>query len=118
MVLKSVDPEYFIPHVDLTKVAEYTAEAAENAVFGQLEVGVGTSPGAGDAQHLARLMGRGRAMEAILGADDFDASTAERYGWINRALPDSELDAFVSRLAPAHRLVPRRRRSHRQTGPQ
>ena len=149
MVLESADPEYFIPHVDLTKVAEYTAEAAkaggpgdaslgmlwhklselpvvtiakirgrargagselalacdmrfaaaENAVFGQLEVGVGTPPGAGGVQHLARLMGRGRAMEAILGADDFDASTAERYGWINRALPDAELDAFVSRLA-------------------
>ena len=38
-------------------------------------------------------------MEAILGADDFDAETAERYGWINRALPDAELDAFVARLA-------------------
>jgi enoyl-CoA hydratase/carnithine racemase len=149
MVLESADPEYFIPHVDLTKVAEYTAEAAkaggpgdaslgmlwhklselpvvtiakirgrargagselalacdmrfaaaENAVFGQLEVGVGTPPGAGGVQHLARLMGRGRAMEVILGADDFDAGTAERYGWINRALPDAELDAFVSRLA-------------------
>jgi enoyl-CoA hydratase/carnithine racemase len=50
-------------------------------------------------QHLARLLGRGRAMEAILGADDFDAATAERYGWVNRALPDAELDAFVARLA-------------------
>ena len=48
---------------------------------------------------LARLLGRGRAMEAILGADDFDAGTAERYGWINRALPDAELDAFCARLA-------------------
>jgi enoyl-CoA hydratase/carnithine racemase len=50
-------------------------------------------------QHLARLLGRGRAMEAILGADDFDAETAERYGWINRALPDADLDEFVARLA-------------------
>jgi enoyl-CoA hydratase/carnithine racemase len=148
-VFESADPEYFIPHVDLTKVAEYTAEAAraggpgdeslgmlwhklselpvvtiakvrgrargagselalacdmrfaatENAIFGQIEVGAGTMPGAGGVQHLARLLGRGRAMEAILGADDFDAGTAERYGWINRALPDADLDAFVDRLA-------------------
>jgi enoyl-CoA hydratase/carnithine racemase len=50
-------------------------------------------------QHLARLLGRGRDMEAILGADDFDAEHAERYGWIDRALPDAELDAFLARLA-------------------
>ena len=56
-------------------------------------------PGRGWMQHLGRLLGRGRAMEAILGADDFDAEQAERYGWINRALPDAELDAFVARLA-------------------
>jgi enoyl-CoA hydratase/carnithine racemase len=73
--------------------------ARENAVLGQIEVGVGTTPGAGGVQHLGRLLGRGRAMEAILGADDFDAETAERYGWINRALPDAHLDAFVARLA-------------------
>jgi len=149
VVLESADPEYFVPHVDLTKVAEYTAEAAkaggpgdaslgmlwhklsevpvvtiakirgrargagselalacdmrfaarETAVFGQIEAGVGAAPGAGGVQHLARLLGRGRAMEVILGADDFDAGQAERYGWINRALPDAELDAFVARLA-------------------
>lgn len=149
VVLESADPEYFVAHVDLTKVAEYTAEAAraggpddaslgmvwhklselpvvtiaklrgrargagselalacdmrfaarENAVLGQPEVGFGVLPGAGGVQHLARLLGRGRAMEAILGAADFDADEAERYGWINRALPDAELDAFVARLA-------------------
>jgi enoyl-CoA hydratase/carnithine racemase len=149
MVLESADPEYFVPHVDLTKVAEYTAEAAkaggpddaslgmlwhklselpvvsiaklrgrargagselalacdmrfaarENAILGQIEVGVGATPGAGGVQHLARLLGRSRAMEAILGADDFGAEVAERYGWINRALPDADLDAFVARLA-------------------
>jgi enoyl-CoA hydratase/carnithine racemase len=149
MVLESADPDYFVPHVDLTKVAEYTAEAAkaggpedaslgmlwrklselpvvsiakirgrargagselalacdmrfaarENAILGQIEVGAGTTPGAGGVQHLARLLGRGRAMEAILGADDFGAEVAERYGWINRALPDADLDAFVARLA-------------------
>ena len=70
-----------------------------NAIFGQIEAGVGALPGAGGVQHLARLLGRGRAMEVILGADDFGAETAERYGWINRALPDADLDAFVARLA-------------------
>jgi enoyl-CoA hydratase/carnithine racemase len=149
MVLESADPDYFVPHVDLTKVAEYTAEAAkaggpddaslgmlwhklselpavsiakirgrargagselalacdmrfaarENAILGQIEVGVGATPGAGGIQHLSRLLGRGRAMEAILSADDFSAEQAERYGWINRALPDADLDAFVARLA-------------------
>ena len=149
MVLESADPEYFVPHVDLTKVAEYTAEAAkaggpddaslgmlwhklselpvvtiaklrgrargagselalacdmrfaarENAVLGQPEIGFGAPPGAGGVQHLGRLLGRGRAMEVILGAGDFDADVAERYGWVNRALPDAELDAFVARLA-------------------
>ena len=149
VVLASADPEYFVPHVDLTKVAEYTAEAAkaggpgdaslgmlwrqlselpvvtiakirgrargagselalacdmrfaarENAILGQIEAGVGALPGAGGVQHLARLLGRGRAMEAILGAGDFDAELAERYGWINRAVPDAELDEFVARLA-------------------
>ena len=149
MVLESADPDYFVPHVDLTKVAEYTAEAAkaggpddaslgmlwhklselpvvtiakirgrargagselalacdmrfaarENAILGQIEVGAGTTPGAGGVQHLARLLGRGRAMEAILGADDFNGEQAERYGWVDRALPDAELDAFVARLA-------------------
>jgi enoyl-CoA hydratase/carnithine racemase len=53
----------------------------------------------GGVQHLARLLGRGRAMEVILGAADFGADEAERYGWVNRALPDAELDAFVARLA-------------------
>jgi enoyl-CoA hydratase/carnithine racemase len=63
------------------------------------KLSVGTTPGAGGVQHLAWLLGRGRAVEAILGADDFDAEQAERYGWINRALPDADLDAFVARLA-------------------
>ena len=56
-------------------------------------------PGAGGVQHLARLLGRGRATEAILGVGHFSAEVAERYGWVNRALPDTELDAFVARLA-------------------
>jgi enoyl-CoA hydratase/carnithine racemase len=73
--------------------------ASDRAVFGQPEVGVGAVPGAGAMQHLTRLMGRGRALEALIGADDFTADLAERYGWINRALPDDELPAFISALA-------------------
>ncbi|WP_326844143.1 enoyl-CoA hydratase/isomerase family protein (plasmid) [Streptomyces sp. NBC_01558] len=71
----------------------------ERAIFGQFEAGTGALPGAGGVQHLARRLGRTRAIEAIVSADDFDADTAERYGWINRALPDAELDGFVERLA-------------------
>jgi enoyl-CoA hydratase/carnithine racemase len=73
--------------------------ARENAILGQPEVGFGALPGAGGLQHLGRLLGRGRAMEVVLGAGDFDADEAERYGWINRALPDAELDEFVAHLA-------------------
>ena len=71
----------------------------ENAVLGQPEVGVGITPGGGAPERLPLLVGRGRALEIIAGADDFDADTAERYGWVNRALPDAELDAYVDRLA-------------------
>jgi enoyl-CoA hydratase/carnithine racemase len=71
----------------------------EKAIFGQPEVAGGVLPGGGANERLPRLMGRGRALEVILGSDDFDAETAERYGWINRCLPDSELDAFVDQLA-------------------
>jgi len=71
----------------------------ERAIFGQPEVGVGLVPGGGSMERLSQLAGRARALEIVLGADDFDAATAERYGWINRALPDAELDAFVVKLA-------------------
>ncbi|MGW7672693.1 enoyl-CoA hydratase/isomerase family protein [Streptomyces sp. NPDC054775] len=149
VVFESADPDFFFPHVDMTKVPEYTAEAAkaggpgdaslgmlfrklsetravtvvklrgrargagsefalacdmrfaskENAVLGQPEVGIGAPPGAGALQHLSRLLGRGRALEAILTSADFDSELAERYGWINRAVPDGELDEFVAKTA-------------------
>jgi enoyl-CoA hydratase/carnithine racemase len=161
VVFDSADHDFLFPHVDVTKVAEYTAEAAkaggpgdaslgmlfrrlsqapvvtitklrgraraagsefalacdmrfasrEQAIIGQPEVGLGAAPGAGGIQHLTRLLGRGRALEVILSADDFDADLAERYGWINRAVPDAELDSFVERLAqriagfPAEALI-------------
>ena len=59
--------------------------ARESAIFSQPEQGFGLLPGAGGIQHLTRLMGRARALEVILSADDYDAELAERYGWINRA---------------------------------
>ena len=71
----------------------------EKAIFGQPEVGAGLLPGGGAVEHLPQMLGRARALEVLLGSEDFDAPTAERYGWINRALPDAELDGFVDRLA-------------------
>jgi enoyl-CoA hydratase/carnithine racemase len=151
LVFKSADPDYFISHVDLTKVAEYRAEAAkltgeasiallfrhlsasrlvtiaqiegrvraggsefvlacdmrfaarESAIFGQFEPAFGQLPGGGAAQHLTRLMGRARALEVMLSAEDYDAELADRYGWINRALPAEQLGDFVSSLA--HRIA-------------
>ena len=151
LVFRSTDPDYFISHVDVTRIAAYREEAArltgeasiallfrylsesrlvsiaqiegrargagsefvlacdmrfaarESAVFGQLEPAFGLLPGGGAAQHLARLMGRARALEVMLSAQDYDADLAERYGWINRALPADELDAFVRSLA--HRIA-------------
>lgn len=67
----------------------------ENAYFGQPEVGIGILPGGGGTEHLPRLLGRDRALEAILTSSDYDAAQAERWGWVTRALPDAELDAFV-----------------------
>jgi len=73
--------------------------SAEKAILGQFEVGVGAVPGGNPMVRLAGLMGRGRALEVILGADDFPGSLAERYGYVNRAVPDAELDTFVDRFA-------------------
>jgi enoyl-CoA hydratase/carnithine racemase len=151
LVFKSADPDYFISHVDVTRIKEYRQEAAkltgeasiallfrhlsvsrlvtiaqiegrvrgagsefvlacdmrfaarESAIFGQLEQAFGTIPGGGGVQHLVRLMGRARALEVMLSAEDYDAELAERYGWINRALPASALGDFVRSLA--HRIA-------------
>ena len=147
LVFKSGDPDYFISHVDVTRIKENRAAAAklagdesigqmlrylsasrlvsiaqiegrvrgvgsefvlacdmrfaarESAIFGQFEPSFGVIPGAGGAQHLTRLMGRGRALEVMLSAQDYDADLAERYGWINRAPPAAELNDFVRSLA-------------------
>ncbi len=71
----------------------------QNAVFGNPEVGVGLVPGGGALEWLPRLVGRSRALEFVLSADDFDADIAERYGWVNRTLDDADLDSFVDTLA-------------------
>jgi enoyl-CoA hydratase/carnithine racemase len=151
LVFKSADPDYFISHVDVTRIKEYREEAAkltgeasiammfrylsasrlvtiaqiegrvrgagsefalacdmrfaarESAIFGQPEQALGAIPGAGGVQHLVRLMGRGRALEVLLSSEDYDADLAERYGWINRAVPADSLDDFVRSLA--HRIA-------------
>ncbi|RYZ26323.1 MAG: enoyl-CoA hydratase/isomerase family protein, partial [Sphingobacteriales bacterium] len=73
--------------------------ASEKAIFGQVEVGVATIPGGGSMEFLPLLIGRARALEMIIGANDMDAVTAERYGLINRLIPDNQLDEFVFGLA-------------------
>jgi enoyl-CoA hydratase/carnithine racemase len=85
--------------------------AVGKAVFGQPEVAVGLVPGGGSTQRLPRLIGRGRALEVLLGCNDFSAEQAEYYGYINRALPADELTPFVEKLAhriasfPAHTIA-------------
>jgi enoyl-CoA hydratase/carnithine racemase len=151
LVFRSADPDYFIPHVDVTRIGEYREAAArlsgepslgllfrylsvsrlmtiaqiegrvrgagsefalacdmryaalETAIFAQPEAGFGLIPGAGGIQHLTRLMGRARALEAIISGADYNAELAERYGWINRALPANTLGSFVDALA--HRIA-------------
>jgi enoyl-CoA hydratase/carnithine racemase len=71
----------------------------ENALLCQPEVGVGIVPAGGGLERLSRLVGIARGLEIIASSDDYDAATAERYGWINRAVLDRELDAFVDALA-------------------
>jgi len=71
----------------------------EKATLCQIELGTGIVPGGGGLERLPALIGRSRAIEVIAGAQEFDADTAERYGWINRAIADSELDTFVDNFA-------------------
>jgi enoyl-CoA hydratase/carnithine racemase len=73
--------------------------ALERAVLAQPEVAVGIIPGGSGTQRLHRLVGRGRALEVVLGCDDIDAETAERWGYVNRALPSDQLRPFVDALA-------------------
>jgi enoyl-CoA hydratase/carnithine racemase len=73
--------------------------AGDNAILGQFEVGTGIVPGGGTIARLPRLIGRGRALEVLLVADDIDAALAERYGYVNRVVPDDQLDEETDRIA-------------------
>jgi enoyl-CoA hydratase/carnithine racemase len=84
---------------ELALACDMRFASREKAILSQWEVGAGIVPGGGPMARLPRLMGRGRALEVLLGADDIPGDLAERYGYVNRSLPDSDLDAFVESLA-------------------
>src|SRR6478752_6667899 len=84
---------------ELALASDMRFASREGAVFSQWEVGAGLVPGGGPIARLPRLIGRGRALEVLLGADDIRGDLAEVYGYVNHALPDSELDEFVDALA-------------------
>ena len=84
---------------ELALASDMRFASREQAIVSQWEVGAGLVPGGGPMARLPRLIGRGRALEVLLGADDLSGDVAERYGYVNRALPDAELDAFVDALA-------------------
>jgi enoyl-CoA hydratase/carnithine racemase len=84
---------------ELALACDMRFASREKAILSQFEVGAGIVPGGGPMARLPRLMGRGRALEVLLGADDIPGDLAERYGYVNRSLPDAELDEFVDALA-------------------
>jgi len=84
---------------ELALACDMRFASREKAILSQWEVGAGVVPGGGPMARLPRLMGRGRALEVLLGADDIPGDLAELYGYVNRSLPDSDLDAFVESLA-------------------
>jgi enoyl-CoA hydratase/carnithine racemase len=84
---------------ELALASDMRFASRERAILSQWEVGAGLVPGGGPMARLPRLIGRGRALEVLLGADDIGGNLAELYGYVNRSLPDAELDAFVDALA-------------------
>jgi enoyl-CoA hydratase/carnithine racemase len=84
---------------ELLLACDMSYASREKALFSHFEVGVGVVPGGGPMARLPRIMGRSRALEVLLGADDIGAADAESMGYVNRALPDAELDDFVDALA-------------------
>jgi enoyl-CoA hydratase/carnithine racemase len=84
---------------ELALACDMRFASREKAILSQWEVGAGIVPGGGPMARLPRLMGRGRALEVLLGADDIPGDLAELYGYVNRSLPDADLDAFVEALA-------------------
>jgi enoyl-CoA hydratase/carnithine racemase len=84
---------------ELSLASDMRFASREKAILSQWEVGAGLVPGGGPIARLPRLIGRGRALEVLLGADDIRDDLAELYGYVNRSLPDAELDGFVDALA-------------------
>lgn len=84
---------------EITLACDMAFASREKALLSQWEVGVGMVAGGGPMARLPRLIGRGRALEVLLGSDDIDGEMAEAYGYVNRSLPDRELDGFVNALA-------------------
>lgn len=84
---------------ELALASDMRFASREKAILSQWEVGAGLVPGGGPMARLPRLIGRGRALEVLLSADDISGELAERYGYVNRSLPDAELDGFVDALA-------------------
>ncbi len=84
---------------ELALASDMRFASREKAILSQWEVGAGLVPGGGPMARLPRLIGRGRALEVLLGADDIGGELAERYGYVNRSFKDADLDEFVERLA-------------------
>jgi enoyl-CoA hydratase/carnithine racemase len=84
---------------EITLACDMSFVSREKAILSQWEVGVGMVAGGGPMARLPRLIGRNRALEVLLGSDDIRGDRAEAYGYVNRCLPDAELDAFVEALA-------------------
>jgi enoyl-CoA hydratase/carnithine racemase len=84
---------------ELALASDMRFASREKAILSQWEVGAGLVPGGGPLARLPRLIGRGRALEVLMSADDIGGELAELYGYVNRALPDAELDGFVDALA-------------------
>jgi enoyl-CoA hydratase/carnithine racemase len=84
---------------ELALACDMRFASREKAILSHFEVGAGIVPGGGPMARLPRLMGRGRALEVLLGADDIPGDLAERYGYVNRCFPDADLDEFVDSLA-------------------
>jgi enoyl-CoA hydratase/carnithine racemase len=84
---------------ELALACDMRFASREKAILSHFEVGAGIVPGGGPMARLPRLMGRGRALEVLLGADDIPGDLAERYGYVNRSFPDADLDTFVDSLA-------------------
>lgn len=84
---------------ELALASDMRFASREKAVLSQWEIGAGLVPGGGPMARLPLLMGRGRALEVLLTGNDIDGELAERYGYVNRSLPDAELDGFVDTMA-------------------